>query len=430
MNASILESIKYHLEGLKRTPEGDTLYKLIARGLTRYGGEDGRLEHAFLFFLHNLLERYAKAPQSDPATRIKARLIQQRLALFLPQEKTAAATPATRPAAPSEGVSRWTKIDALTARVPGSTPPPSSTPPREATVPAQAHAPKADAPKQTERKPNVQFRGIAEVAVEPKLNKEGERLAETLTKTLAADEAFETALQSIDVQAEGLDSAIKSFDDLKQLLVRGLDELVRERQVLRNKLSKVGEYLKAVEGDRKRLKQELSHAQANSLADSLTGLPKREVFSRQLEAEIGRVKRYGFALSVALIDVDGLDSVNDRYGREAGDAVLRCYATEILSHFRAYDLVARYGEDEFAVMFPNTQKDGASTAIEKARRSAAQTFISHEGRSIPLPTFSSVLTLYSPGEQPMTLLRRAGDALAQAKRRGGGDRQVISLPSA
>jgi len=418
MNASILESIKYHLEGLKRTPEGGTLYALIARGLKRYGGEDGRLEHAFLSFLHNLLERYAKDPQSDPATRVKARLVQQRLALFLPQGKAQAA-PARPTPKPASGVTRWTKIDALTARTPLAAPPPAVEPPRQR--PAQA-PPVPDVPPPVPEP-------VATQDPLPEVGAESERLAETLTKTLAADEAFENALASIDTPSGDLDSTIKSFDDMKQLLVRGLDELMRERQALRQKLSKVGEYLKAVEGDRKRLKSELSHAQANSLADALTGLPLRDVFARQLEAEIGRVKRYGFALSVALIDVDGLDQVNDRYGREAGDAVLRCYATEILSHFRAYDLVARYGEDEFAVMFPNTQKDGATTALEKARKSAAQTFISHEGRSIPLPTFSSVLTLYSPGEQPVALLRRAGDALLQAKRQGA-NRQVVALPSA
>jgi len=424
MNASILESIKYHLEGLKRTPDGGTLYQLIARGLKHYGGEDGKLEHAFLSFLHNLLERYAKDPKGDPATRVKARLIQQRLALFLPQGASAA-TPTAKsirpPSAPqTEGISRWTKIDAMTARPPASPAPepaPKAAAKRRAPEPAKPAAP----PPVTEAVPPP--------SPAPAVSEESERLAETLTKTLAADEAFETALTSIDAQSDGLDTAIRSFDDLKQLLVRGLDELMRERQALRQKLSKVGEYMKAVEADRKRLKTELGHARANSLADNLTGLPKREVFTRQLEAEIGRVKRYGFALSVALIDVDGLETVNERYGREAGDAVLRCYATEILAHFRAYDLVARYGEDEFAVMFPNTQKDGATTALEKARKNAAQTFISHEGRSIPLPTFSSVLTLYSPGEQPVALLRRAGDALMQAKRQGT-NRQVVALPSA
>jgi diguanylate cyclase (GGDEF)-like protein len=165
------------------------------------------------------------------------------------------------------------------------------------------------------------------------------------------------------------------------------------------------------------------------MADELTGLPKREVFVKQLEAEIGRVKRYGFALAVAVIDVDNLESVNRRYGRAAGDAVLRCYAGQILAKFRTYDLVARYGGDEFAVLFPNTQKDGAMHALEKARKTAASTFIQQDGKSIPLPSFSSVLTQYSPGEPASTLLERADQTLSQA-RLAGYNRMVVALPTA
>ncbi|MGE5241899.1 MAG: GGDEF domain-containing protein, partial [Bacteroidota bacterium] len=139
-------------------------------------------------------------------------------------------------------------------------------------------------------------------------------------------------------------------------------------------------------------------------------------------------KRYGFALSLAVIDVDNLESVNQRYGRHAGDAVLRCYAGQILAKFRTYDLVARYGGDEFAVLFPNTQKDGAMHALEKARKSAAGTFISHEGKNIPLPSFSSVLTQYSPGEPASALLKRADETLAQAKL-AGVNRMVVALPT-
>jgi diguanylate cyclase len=165
------------------------------------------------------------------------------------------------------------------------------------------------------------------------------------------------------------------------------------------------------------------------MADELTGLPKRDVFIKQLESEIGRVKRYGFALAFAVIDIDGLESVNKRYGRATGDAVLRCYASEILSKFRTYDLVARYGGDEFAVLFPNTQKDGAMHALEKARKTATSTFIHQDGKNIPLPSFSSVLTQYSPGEPPAAMLQRADETLTHAKQ-GGTNRMVVALPTA
>jgi hypothetical protein len=81
---SLLQSLKLHLEGLKRTPHGLILYNQIQRGLQQYGHKDGRIEHVFVTFLHVLLGKYAKSPACDPATRVKARLIQQRLTLYLP----------------------------------------------------------------------------------------------------------------------------------------------------------------------------------------------------------------------------------------------------------------------------------------------------------------------------------------------------------
>jgi diguanylate cyclase (GGDEF)-like protein len=108
--------------------------------------------------------------------------------------------------------------------------------------------------------------------------------------------------------------------------------------------------------------------------------------------------------------------------------VLHAYAHEIMSQFRSYDLVARYGDDEFAVLLPNTQKEGATRAIDKAQKRAAGTYIQVEGHNVPLPSFSSVLTLYSHGEPPETLLQRADEALAHAKQRGAAQ-SVLALPS-
>jgi len=99
-----------------------------------------------------------------------------------------------------------------------------------------------------------------------------------------------------------------------------------------------------------------------------------------------------------------------------------------MSLFRGHDLVARYGDDEFAVLLPNTQKDGAVRAIDKAQKHAAGTFIQFNGQNLPLPSFSNVVTLYSHGEQPDALLKRAEEALNHAKQRGRAQ-SVIALAS-
>ena len=436
---SLLQSLKLHLEGLKRTQHGLILYNQIQRGLQRYGNQDGRIELVFVTFLHALLGKYATSPACDPSTRVKARLIQQRLTLYLP--KTAPATPASKPVVPPPVPTPKTTKSA----------PPSSLSPAPVTNTEPVVIAKPAAPSAPEPKPE----SVAEVAPLPRVTSKPaldeteppastapvptsrqekiEALEDTLagqvTASIAVDKKFGELLESERENLKQLDSPLGEFNDLKQILVKGLNELIEERQSLIDKLSSAGDYLKAVEADREHLRQELGHARKHSMADELTGLPKRDVFVKQLEAEIGRVKRYGFSLAVAVIDVDNLESVNKRYGQSMGDAVLRCYAGQILAKFRTYDLVARYGGDEFAVLFPNTQKDGAMHALEKARKTAASTFLQQEGKNIPLPSFSSVLTQYSPGELASSLLQRADQTLSQAKL-AGYNRIVVALPTA
>ena len=418
---SLLKSLKYHLEGLKRTEHGLILYNQIQRGLQKYGHDNGRIEFVFVTFLHGLLGKYAISPACDPATRVKARLIQQRLTLYLPTPSTAPTTApaaaAPPPVSPPIAAKPVVSLPIVQAPTPAPPAPPVVTarpePVMEAAAPAPAPVPETS-PSPTRQE---------------KIEALEDTLADKVTESITADKQFGELLESERATLQDTHSPLGELGDLKQILVKGLNELIEERQALIEKLSTASEYLKDVESDRERLRQELGQARKHSMADELTGLPKRDVFIKQLESEIGRVKRYGFALAFAVIDIDNLDSVNKRYGRATGDAVLRCYASEILSKFRTYDLVARYGGDEFAVLFPNTQKDGAMHALEKARKTATSTFIHQDGKNIPLPSFSSVLTQYSPGEPPAALLARADETLTHAKL-GGYNRMVVALPTA
>jgi diguanylate cyclase len=457
---SLLKSLKHHLEGLKRTEHGLILYNQIQRGLQKYGHEDGRIELVFVTFLHGLLGKYATSPACDPATRVKARLIQQRLMLYLPAASAAptispAAAKPPRPASPpvvAEPAVPAPIVTPPTPPVPPPAPAAAAKPPRPASppaaeipvaappvkVPAETSTPPSSAPPAVAATPDpVTDAAISARAPEAsppptrqeKIKALEDTLADKVAESITVDKQFGELLESERAVLQDTPSPLGELGDLKQILVKGLNELIEERQALIEKLSTASDYLKAVESDRERLRQELGHARKHSMADELTGLPKRDVFIKQLESEIGRVKRYGFALAFAVIDIDNLESVNKRYGRATGDAVLRCYASEILAKFRSYDLVARYGGDEFAVLFPNTQKDGAMHALEKARKTATSTFIHQDGKNIPLPSFSSVLTQYSPGEPPAALLQRADETLTHAKQ-GGYNRMVVALPTA
>ena len=388
----LLAAVRQVLDGLKKTPDGEVLYSFIERGLRKFGAS--RIETAFLTFVYKLLQRYLDGPDSDPATRIKIKVIQQRLRPYL---APVAAAPVQ--AAPTH----------------------APTAPRSEPAAEINPAMPVGAPREMPRAPIAPVVVVVErSSSDPLPDQLALDVTDALTHSRDFDALLSTSLRALE-QSGGAPDA-----ELTNLLRSGLEELIAEHRTLENKLKDTRRGLHVMADDRRQMEKALKHARKNSLTDELTGLANRTAFLRQLSAEIGRARRYGFSLALALIDLDDLGAINERHGYAAGDAMLRVYANEIMSQFRSYDLVARTGDDEFGVLLPNTQKDGALHAIAKAQSRAASTTIQFNGQNIPLLSFSSVLTLYAQGEQPAILLKRADDALRHAKQRGRAQ-SVVAL---
>ncbi len=176
--------------------------------------------------------------------------------------------------------------------------------------------------------------------------------------------------------------------------------------------------LQAIASDNQRLAAELNRVRTLSLTDELTNLPNRRAFFRYINSEIGRVERDDELFTLAVIDLDYFKSVNDRYGHGAGDEVLRAYARQILSVFRAHDLVARYGGEEFAILLPATEIAGATAALRKIKARSRQVKVRMNGGEMLVPTFSAGIAQYRRGETAEDLIERADWALYEAKRLG------------
>jgi len=113
------------------------------------------------------------------------------------------------------------------------------------------------------------------------------------------------------------------------------------------------------------------HLRHLAYRDSLTGLHNHRYFQEQLVHEVERAQRYGHHLSLLMLDVDRFKQVNDTYGHLMGDTLLSYVAGLISAKVRSFDVAARYGGDEFAVILPETDQEQALAVAEKLRKAVS-----------------------------------------------------------
>jgi diguanylate cyclase (GGDEF)-like protein len=155
--------------------------------------------------------------------------------------------------------------------------------------------------------------------------------------------------------------------------------------------------------------------------DALTGLPNRRQFMKAGEQMLEQVRRYGRAASLLLIDLDHFNTINDRYGHAAGDAVLRVVAGLLLKHQRGADLPARLGGEEFAMLLPETDLAGAVAQAERLRAACEALRVDLPGGVFAPVSLTMSLGAAGCGPDDRSLddvLRRADGAMYHAKHGG------------
>ena len=152
-----------------------------------------------------------------------------------------------------------------------------------------------------------------------------------------------------------------------------------------------------------------------AVTDSLTGLYVRRYFMVKLHEEVHRAERYNNILSIVMADLDRFKNINDTYGHDVGDRVLKEIGRFLQQNVRDLDMVARYGGEEFVIMIPEAAKDAAYSMSERLRKK----FSRLKFENLPQITISlGIATFPFDGKQPEDLLRKADAAMYAAKKAG------------
>ena len=173
------------------------------------------------------------------------------------------------------------------------------------------------------------------------------------------------------------------------------------------------------------LKEKLDYSLEMAVTDALTGLHNRRYMAGQLQALVGRAGQGGDPVAVLVMDIDHFKAVNDGFGHDAGDEVLREFAVRLATNVRAIDLPCRLGGEEFVVVMPGASLEAAARVADRIRRDIeTQPFPIMGGAEGLTVTVSIGVAASVPGDTPEGLLKRADEGVYEAKAHGRN--QVIA----
>ncbi|MCX2684175.1 GGDEF domain-containing protein [Pseudomonas sp. DCB_AW] len=240
-----------------------------------------------------------------------------------------------------------------------------------------------------------------------------------------AAEALDTQLRQ---QVDGLQSSVKGaadVDSLKHILENRLEGLLvtmdehkherdRREQELAGRLQGLSERVANMEHEALGYREHLEEQRQKALLDPLTGLPNRAAWSEHLEREMLDWHENGGHLAMAILDLDHFKRINDNYGHLAGDKVLKIVADQLRKRLRGRDFIARFGGEEFVLLFPQTSPAAAAQMAELLRATIEACPFHFKGERVVI-TASIGLGAFRSGERGDQVLKRADTALYRAK---------------
>jgi diguanylate cyclase len=211
-------------------------------------------------------------------------------------------------------------------------------------------------------------------------------------------------------------NSVHDFEGIREIV----DQMLQETRGLIKSGSRLQSRMSVSSEDLKQLSQELEKSQKEAQTDILTGLANRRGLEKVFELERIRARQNMAPFCVVLMDIDHFKKVNDSHGHLVGDSMLKGISKILTQHLRKNDVAARFGGEEFLIVLPETDIDGACAVAKKIQKALAckEWKVKESGKRIGTVTVSMGVARYAMNEPQEDLIKRADKALYKAKRNG------------
>jgi diguanylate cyclase len=246
------------------------------------------------------------------------------------------------------------------------------------------------------------------------LSREFQSSVDVLSKGLALTDDIGELRSQLNEQLDHIKGALKNYQDHREA----------QPETLSDQLQVLASRVQAMEAEAQQSKEDYETQKQLALEDALTGLPNRQAYNERIFHEQQRWSRYQHPLTLAIADIDFFKRVNDTYGHQAGDRVLRVIGRAISKRLREVDFMARYGGEEFVLIMPETSIDAAFGILDKIREVLSETPFHFKEAPVQI-TLSIGVAEFKEGDTAESVFERADKALYEAKE--GGRNQCRKL---